>query len=408
MPDPRCSARSFVLLAALVSATPGCGVLNRMSGLDTVDLTRARITTMNVEVRREGKTICPREPVQMAVFLAATREGEKEQKMFETWAGRGQVNKNDKLDFSAFSFQSELGQFDKEGWFTPTPSLVATTGHEIVVRATFIPQPVVLSSTYKFKPDYACIVAAGSSGVGGTAGGPGGVGSAGKAGSFGGVMSAGDAGGDGGSGVAGTDGGTGGPGPKLHAVVTYVKTPFYEKLIAVRLTGAVDDFLLIASGHPFVLHAIGGDGGAGGTGGVGGVGGAGVAGNPGGPGGNGGHGGSGGKGGIGGVGGAIELVYDARFPDLAAAITLDVGGGKGGAGGPPGTGGVGGAGGAGIVPANYPSAAHNGDRGKFGIPGDAGAAGRAGALGTSAAHAGPVGSAFAGLADVTVLSPGGR
>ena len=307
MPFALCSRSRGVfaigLLAALAPATAGCMVFQRISGSDTVDLSRARISTMNVEVRRESKTICPREPVQMAVFLTATKEGETKEQLFETWAGRTNVNKNDKLDFSQFAFQSEQGQFDKDGWFTPTPNLVATTGHEFLIRATFTPQPVVLSSVYKFRPDYACILAAGTSGLAGTVGGSGVAGTPGKPGSFGGVMSAGDAGGDGSSGMPGADGGNGGVGPHVHAVVTYVKTPFYDRLIAVRVTGTVDDLLLIHPGRPFVLRALGGEGGPGGLGGAGGAGGMGAGGNPGGPGGNAGRGGNGGRGGPGGPGG---------------------------------------------------------------------------------------------------------
>jgi len=408
MPFALCSRSRGVfaigLLAALAPATAGCMVFQRISGSDTVDLSRARISTMNVEVRRESKTICPREPVQMAVFLTATKEGETKEQLFETWAGRTNVNKNDKLDFSQFAFQSEQGQFDKDGWFTPTPNLVATTGHEFLIRATFTPQPVVLSSVYKFRPDYACILAAGTSGLAGTVGGSGVAGTPGKPGSFGGVMSAGDAGGDGSSGMPGADGGNGGVGPHVHAVVTYVKTPFYDRLIAVRVTGTVDDLLLIHPGRPFVLRALGGEGGPGGLGGAGGAGGMGAGGNPGGPGGNAGRGGNGGRGGPGGPGGVLDLVYDARFPDLASAIRLDVSGGAGGLGGQPGPGGEPGRGGAGLVPANTPTDPHEGLKGHAAPPGEPGAVGRVGPPGTATAHPGPIGTAFSGLADVAVLS----
>lgn len=159
-----------VLLCLLGASATGCDVFKRVAGADTIDLTRATVRSMTVEVRRESKTICPREPVQMGVFMVATREGETAEKMYETWIGRANVNKNDRLDFAQFAFQSEQGEFDKNGWFTPTPNLVATTGHEFVVRATFTPQPVVHSYTYKWKPDYSCILSSGTSGLAGSVG----------------------------------------------------------------------------------------------------------------------------------------------------------------------------------------------------------------------------------------------
>ena len=316
-------------------------------------------------------------------------------------------NKNDRLEFTDFAFQSEQGRFDKDGWFAPLEALPVTAGHEFVVHATYNPSPVVFSYTYKWKPDYACITSAGSAGQPGAPGGPGKDGAPGKMGDPGGVMSAAGDGQNGAPGGAGGDGANGAPGPKIHAALTYVKTPFYDKLIGVRLTGSVTDFLLFHPGHPFAIHGNGGPGGPGGGGGPGGAGGPGATGNPGGHGGAGGAGGAGGRGGNGGPGGAVDVVYDARFPDLSSAVTIDVTGGVGGPGGPPGNAGAGGVGGKGIAPANSPSASPDGHNGREGNEGIAGAAGRPGPIGTAAAHAGAIGDAFAGLQDITVLAPGG-
>ena len=391
---------ALILLAPLTA----CSVINRISGTDTVDLRRATLRRMTVSLRKPEQTICPREQVQMAVFMTAIPEGANEEKTFETWAGRGSVNKNDKLEFTDFTFQSDQGQFDNEGWFAPLQTLPATAGTEFVVHATYTPSPLVFSYTYKWKPDYACVTSAVSVGTAGASGGRGKDGAPGRGGDGGGVMSAGGDGQDGAPGGPGTDGTVGAAGPRLHAVVAYVKTPFYEKLIGVRLTGAITDLLLVPPGQPFALHVNGGIGGAGGPGGHGGPGGPGSSGNPGGHGANGGPGGAGGHGGNGGPGGTIDLVYDSRFPDLASAVTLDVNGGAGGAGGPPGPAGDPGPGGKGVAPQNSPSATVDGARGHEGDPGAPGAAGHAGAVGVGTGHAGSAGDAFAGVPNVTVLT----
>src|SRR4051812_8107313 len=89
----------------------GCGFFKRLAGDDTISLEKAEVKSMAVDLRREAKTICPRAPVQMAVFAEILLEGEKTGKQVETWQGRGSVNKNDKLDFVDFAFHSEQGTF---------------------------------------------------------------------------------------------------------------------------------------------------------------------------------------------------------------------------------------------------------------------------------------------------------
>src|ERR1039458_8196867 len=105
----RLRSRIPILVAALPLATAlvQCGVLKCISGTDTVDLRRATIRRMNVALRKADQTICPREQVQVGVFMTAIPEGGKEEKTYETWAGRGAVNKNDHLDFNDFTFQSD-------------------------------------------------------------------------------------------------------------------------------------------------------------------------------------------------------------------------------------------------------------------------------------------------------------
>jgi hypothetical protein len=399
-------ARPFLLPVVALLALPlaGCPVLDRLSGNATIDLSRAQLRRMNVQLRKAEQTVCPREQVQLGIFLTAVPENGKDEKTFETWVGRGAVNKNDRLAFTDFSFETAQGQVDKDGWLAPQGELQATAGQEIAVKVTYNPSPLVYSSTYKWKPDYACITEASSPVEAGAAGGVGKDGATGKPGDGGGVMSAGGDGHDGAAGGAGVDGAPGSAGAKVHAVVTYVKTPFYDKLLAVRLTGGINDLLLVVPGHPFVIHANGGQGGAGGPGGKGGTGAVGSSGNPGGHGGNGGVGGTGGRGGAGGAGGAIDLTYDSHFPDLAGQITVDVTGGKGGEGGPGGPGGDPGAAGKGVTPPNTPTTPVDGARGNPGGPGPLGAAGHVGQNGVASARSGPIGDAFAGLKDITVLT----
>jgi hypothetical protein len=392
-------------LAALALPLAGCVVLDRLGGTDTVDLRRATIRRMNVTLRKPTQTICPREQVQLDVAMTAVPEGGKEEKTYETWAGRGAVNKNDHLDFSDFAFQSDQGQFDKDGWLAPLQALTATAGHEIVVHVVYNPSPLIFSSTYKWKPDYACITSASAAGQAGVAGGVGKDGAPGKPGDAGGVMNAGGDGRDGAVGGVGMEGTAGGPGPKVRVAVTYVKTPFYDKLVGVRLVGGITDMLLLHPGQAFVIHANGGPGGAGGTGGKGGPAGDGAAGNPGGQGGNGGVGGTGGRGGNGGAGGTIDLVYDPHFPELATAVTFDVAGGAGGAGGAAGSSGERGMGGKGLAPQNSPSGSSDGAKGHHGIDGPAGGVGRAGAHGSASAHAGAMEDAFEGLTDISPFTP---
>src|SRR4029079_17331965 len=116
-----------------LSTASGCGALRRLAGNDMVNLEKSEVKTMSVDIRRQQKTICPREPVQMAIFASVVLDGDKEPKPLETWKGRKGVKKNDKLDSADFAFHSELGAFDKDGWFAPNPSVLATAGKEFEI-----------------------------------------------------------------------------------------------------------------------------------------------------------------------------------------------------------------------------------------------------------------------------------
>ena len=394
----RLVSSSLLLAAVALVAVPGCGFLKSLVGKNTVDLEGAEVTSMSVDLRRTVKTICPREPVQMGVFLEVTLKGEAEKKPFETWAGPPGTSKNDKLDFAEFAFHSDQGTFDDDGWFTPNPDLRATLGKELVLQTAYKKRPDKFSFDLKFKPDYGCIAAAGKRGAPGAAGRSGERGQAGPDGQLASSTGAGGPGGEGQPGRVGQGGVDGGDGPRVKAFVTRVKTPFYDSLVAVRLTGDLDDFLLFPIDKPIKLEAIGGPGGPGGAGGEGGPGGRGGGGNPGGNGGNGGRGADGGVGGKGGKGGQIEVVVDARNADLARLVAADVAGGPGGE---PGSGGRGGTRGSGGGPIGQ--GAQRGTDAAEGPSGAAGHGGPRGADGRAEVHPGSIGDAFAGIDGLTVL-----
>lgn len=397
-------------LGLLAGSITGCGAMRRMAGTDTVSLEKAEVKSMSVDLRRQQKTICPREPVQMGVFAEVTLEGEKASKPVETWAGHGSVNKNDKLEFTDFAFHSKQGTFDQEGWFTPSPSLIETAATEFEIKSVYKRRPDKFSFTTSYKPDYACIKEGGANGIFGQSGASGSDGGSGQAGAAGTATAAGGNGADGGSGTVGHAGTNGGPGPKLTVYATIVRTPFYERLVAVAIDGEAKDFLLFPEGQTLVLHAHGGAGGAGGTGGRGGSGGSGGSGNPSGRGGAGGSGGNGGQGGNGGSGGILEYVYDASHPQLKTAIQLDVGGGAAGNPGSPGSAGVGGAGGVPLVnigaaggSAATTQPSRQGAVGSEGTQGSRGTGGQAGPSGRASAAPGAVKDKFGGRSEITPL-----
>ena len=387
----------LVLLVALLAPAIGCGALRSLAGRNTVDLEGADVRSMGVDIRKQEKTICPRERVQMAVFADVVLKGERQVQKLETWQGDESANRNGKLEFDAFAFHSELGKFDQLGWFTPNPDLLATAAKEFELKTVYRARPDKFSFTTSYKPDYRCITAAGASGDAGSPGSSGADGSRGQDGSFGGSDAAGGNGSDGRSGGNGGDGGPGGAGRSIEAHATYVKTAFYDKLIAIRIEGGARDLVLLHPDGSFVLEARGGPGGAGGNGGRGGDGGRGGSGNPAGAGGRGSQGGNGGNGGAGGPGGSILLVVDQRFPEIAELVKLDAAGGTGGPPGGPGSGGARGSGGSGM------NGAASGADGSEGQPGQGGSPGANGPSGSTGERLGDVSGQFAGLSGIEPL-----
>jgi hypothetical protein len=319
----------------------------------------------------------------------------------------GSVNKNDKLDFVDFAFHSEQGKFDQNGWFAPNPNLLATAGKEFEIKSVYRRRPDKFSFTTTYKPDYSCIKGAGGSASSGSPGNTGSAGQHGKEGQTGSTSRAGGNGGDGGNGSPGGNGTDGGQGPSLKVFATVVKTPFYDRLVAISIEGDAADFLLVPEGQPITIRAVGGSGGSGGAGGGGGAGGSGGGGNPAGQGGKGGAGSHGGNGGNGGPGGQIELVYDARFNDLGSQIRLDVSGGGPGPGGHGGHPGGAGHGGGGMTPSGSsgqsPPSVPSGPNGSEGSAGGSGTAGHAGPPGRASAKPGDVKEKFRSAPEITLL-----
>ena len=157
-----------------------CGFFKQLAGTNTIDLQKAEVKKMGVDIRKQQKTICPREEVQMAIFADVLLEGDKETKSFETWQGRGSVNKNDKIEFTEFAFQSDQGTVVEDGWFRPNPNLLSTVSKEYAIKTVYKRRPDKFSFTTTYKPDYGCIHDAGKGGS------PGGAGQGGRSGEGGG------------------------------------------------------------------------------------------------------------------------------------------------------------------------------------------------------------------------------
>ena len=390
--------------AALALTLPGCGAVRSIAGINTVHLEQAKVDSMQVDLADGATAICPRERVQMHVVVGAQLPRQPAPLLYETWRGGNGTRRNGMLDFRNFAFNSEQGRFDELGWFTPDPDVLATLDGGFAIGATLMHSSAQLARTLHYPARYDCIDRIGAPGGPGAAGRDGGYGDSGGRGYDGHHGGRGAYGGNGGD---GEPGGNGFEGPRLRAYATFVATARYPKLLAVRVEGDLQDFVLAPADRAFVVVASGGRGGAGGDGGGGGRGGDGGRGDDGnkdknkdgagygGDGGDGGDGGYGAPGGLGGDGGQIELTYDRRFPELAGLLRMDVSGGLGGDGGSGGSSGSGGDGGHGGL-----GSGRDGRSGNYGGSGPSGPGGR---VGFAQMQAGDVAARFRGLPGVKPL-----
>ncbi len=355
-----------------------------------VNMDNWEVLKMKVDLRADDKRICPGQPVQMIAVADLKHKKRDKTKTVSTSEGeRQQINA---LEFSLFEFSSEQGTFNEFGVFSPNPNVLATAASGFKLDTKYLRDPAKFSFNNEYKPSYDCITRAGAFGPGGPSGSSGAMGSSGSSGSGGSSSDPGGSGGAGGPGGPGTDGGAGGPGLQITAYATVVKTPHYDHLVLVKITGGAEDVVLFDPQKSLQLSAGGGAGGSGGSGGSGGRGGSGSSGWPGGNGGAGGTGGNGGNGGPGGPGGQLTLVYDANFPELANVIVLDASGGPGGYAGSAGSGGDGGSKGSGNG-----EGAPDGAEGAKGPEGAGGQAGPSGPDGVAVAQAGNVDQFFGDL-----------
>lgn len=388
-----------VAAATFALTLSGCGAVRSIAGINTLHLDQARIESMQIDLADGATTVCPRERVQMHAVVAAQLPKQPAPLLYETWRGSNGTRRNGMLDFRNFAFASEQGQFDELGWYAPDPDVLATVDSGFAIAANLIHPSAHLARTVHYPPSYDCIASIGAPGGTGGYGRDGGSGDGGRDGydsAHGGHGGYGQSGGD------GEPGGNGYDGPHLRAYATFVATQRYPKLLAVRIEGDLQDFVLAPAGRNFTVVAAGGRGGSGGDGGSGGSGGDGGRGSEdrdrpgyGGDGGDGGDGGFGAPGGVGGDGGQIELIYDRRFPELAGLLGMDVSGGVGGNGGSGGSGGSSGDGGRGGL-----GSGHDGRSGNYGGSGPSGPGGRAG---FAQMQAGDVAARFRGLPGVKPL-----
>ncbi|QWP78617.1 hypothetical protein J5226_09565 [Lysobacter sp. K5869] len=402
-PTSPVSRRRGIALAAAVAtvalALPGCGAVRTIAGINTVHLEQARIESMQIDLADGAASVCPRQRVQMHAVVAAQLPKQPAPLLYETWRGANGTRRNGMLDFRNFAFSSQQGRFDELGWFEPNPDVLASLDSGFAISASLVHPTAQFARTAHYPASYDCIDRIGAAAGPGIDGRDGGYGERGRDGYDGAHGGRGEYGRNGGDGEPGGDGYGG---MHVRAYATYVATARYPRLLAVRLEGDVEDFVLAPPDRAFVVVAAGGRGGQGGDGGSGGAGGDGGDGNKdkdrpgyGGEGGDGGDGGYGAPGGRGGDGGQIELIYDRRFPELAGWLRMDASGGSGGDGGSAGASGSGGDGGDG--------GSGSGRDGRSGNYGSSGPTGLRGRDGFARMQAGDVAERFRDLPGVRAL-----
>jgi hypothetical protein len=350
----------------------GCSIFSALSGGDIAaiasraDMDKYDVESIDLRLTSNETTICPGSAPLFTVTANARDKKKGEDVTLET-AHEGESGKGNKgkMDLTEFAMEGRGGRVEK-GVFHATPEWWNTLlGYDI--RATFRTDTSKVVTKH-FDPAYGCIKGIGGGGAEGM------IGESGVPGAEG-----------GGVGGNGGPGGPGGPGPRLTAWATIVRTPKYDRVGLIKISGDVEDMQLFDLSTGITVLAFGGRGGVGGTGGDGGPGSD--------PQGAGGAGGFGGQGGIGGDGGEVSILIDDRHPELADVVAADVGGGAPGDGGAGGYGGVGG-------PAPE-KACDDCDEPEPGPDGPAGTGGSAGAAGgrqgRSEIRAGNVASVFADL-----------
>lgn len=128
----------------------------------------------------------------------------------------GKVNKNDKIEFNEFIFQTEVGFVDNDGFFNPPADPLIHFDKSYTINVAFKQNPA-LGSSIVLDPDYSCVKYSDSRGKEGITGVSGCSGMDGLQGTsyYGGTLS-GCPGGFGSPGYKGGCGGNGDEGPNIE------------------------------------------------------------------------------------------------------------------------------------------------------------------------------------------------
>src|SRR6185436_19319797 len=73
----RSSVLGLSAMLLVASGGTGCAVLKSIVGKNSVDLSKAQMQKVAVDIRKPQKTICPRERVQLVVVADMLLEGKK-------------------------------------------------------------------------------------------------------------------------------------------------------------------------------------------------------------------------------------------------------------------------------------------------------------------------------------------
>jgi hypothetical protein len=179
-----------VSAVALGFAASGCGMMAAVIGSAskrTVNMDKWEMESMRVSLRSDTPdSICPRQPVQMAIFARVQHKKRDKQKQLETWsAAPDKPMRLGKMGFDEFEFASEQGTVDEQGYFSPDPDVLATASSGFEITTTYRGGATPIQEVKRFVPTYECIEVVGGPGAPGRAGSMGATGASGERGDSG-------------------------------------------------------------------------------------------------------------------------------------------------------------------------------------------------------------------------------
>jgi hypothetical protein len=309
----------LAMYVALATTGTGCGVFKMLGGGSSAfsaNMDKYDVQSIDLEIADSPTHFCPGSGTAFTIVAHATKKkGGGSETLRSAPATAKGAEVRGKMDLAEFAMEARGGAVERGMFSTSGDQWATLLGFDL--RATFREDPTKVVEKH-FDPIYSCFRSAGSVGLQGNEG---------EGGAW--------ADTNGGAGGYAGPGGMGGPGPRLVAYATIVRTPKYDRVGLLKVSGDVEQTTMFDLSTGITVLARGGQGGWGGRGGDGGAGAD--------PQGAGGPGGSGGQGGQGGDGGEILVVLDDRYPELSQSVRVDVGGGAPGPGGDGGNGGMGGA-----------------------------------------------------------------